>query len=368
MPTDMKIALITYPIETNPTGIGVYVRNIVRSLMELDRHNSYYLLHFTPSRDPIYGTNEILYKHNQRLPVMLSDSLYLSHSAHRFDIVHRFSPGGFIFGKDVKTVITVHDLFLYKRYPFNQKTRNLWAKPLIRSSLNKARMVVADSHFTRREVLDTFRLPEDKVKVVYCAPGIIPRGEGLSVDGFRDRYGITFKYVLFVSTIEPRKNLLGLVKAFEILKKCHQIEEHLLIIGSRGWEYERTLEYIQRSRYSDCIHLMGFVSDEDLAHFYQNAALFIYPSFMEGFGIPPLEAMACGCPVLTSNTSSLPEVVGHEEMMFDPLDIEEMVHKILRVLNDPTHREENIRKGLANARRFSWDASARKLISIYDSL
>jgi glycosyltransferase involved in cell wall biosynthesis len=181
-------------------------------------------------------------------------------------------------------------------------------------------------------------------------------------------YGITYKYILLVSTIEPRKNILGMVKAYELLREQHRISEHLVVVGKRGWDYENTLAYINKSRHRDFIHLVGFVPEYDLASFYQHASLFVYPSFMEGFGIPPLEAMQCGCPTLTSNTSSLPEVMQYPEMMFDPCNTSEIAAKCLMILNDPAFKMDNLAKGAKNVKRFSWEASAKKLIEIYNAL
>lgn len=364
----MNIGLITYPIETNPAGIGVYAQNVARNLIASDLDNTYFLLHFSKTTNPLYERNEILYTHHKWLPVMLSDSLYLRRNPRRFDIVHRFSPGGFIFGVQSKIVITVHDLFLYKRYPFNRKTRNALANRFIRSSLEKADALIADSNFTGEEILRTFRVKDSKVHVVHCAPGTVMRNvEGTELV-LKEKYGIDGHYILFVSTIEPRKNLITLVKAFEQLKVRHGLAEHLVIVGKAGWDSRDTLKYIAASKHSDSIRMMGFVPDKDLPCFYAKAALFVYPSLMEGFGIPPLEAMLCGCPTLTSNTSSLPEVVGDEEMMFDPMDRDSLARKMLSILTDKDYRDKNIRKGLENVKRFDWQASAKQIRDIYRRL
>ena len=364
----MNIALITYPIEKSPAGLGVLVQNIVENIIELDKQNTYYLLHFTKSDKKIYMKNETLYKYYRHLPVMFSDSWYLYKNSDKFDVVHRFSPGGFIFEIKSKVVISVNDLFLYKAYPFNRRIRIYLGRYFNKSSLMKADAIIAISQFTKQEILKTFNLDEKKVHVVYCAPNNLAQSSGKGVEVLSSNYGIANNYILFVSTIEPRKNLLNLVKAFEILKERYSIDEFLVVVGKKGWDYKKTLDYIDKSKYKNSIKLVGFVPTSHLASFYSNASLFVYPSFMEGFGIPPLEAMKCGCPTLTSNTSSLPEVVGYEEMMFDPNDVNEIANKCLRILKDPKIREDNIKKGLENVGRFSWRASAKKMIRIYNEL
>jgi glycosyltransferase involved in cell wall biosynthesis len=364
----MRIGLITYPMETNPTGIGVHVKNMVQNIIRLDQANTYSLLHFTPSSNPIYRNREIFYRRYPFLPVMFADSWYLYENQSRFDIVHRFSPGGFICQTKTKIVITAHDLFLFKNYPFNKKTRNYLARHFIRSSLQRAHAVIAVSQYTKEELVNTFGLSREKLHVIHNAPGVTPLRNENSRNSILSKYGIDYDYILFVSTIEPRKNLLGLVKAFESLREQHNISEHLVVVGRKGWDFTETISYIRRSRHCDWIHLVGFVPDSDLAGFYQNAHLFVYPSFMEGFGIPPLEAMRCGCPTLTSNTSALPEVMRYPEMMFNPENINEIAYKCNRILNDTNFRLDNLAKGAENVKRFSWKASAQKLIRIYDSL
>ena len=350
----MNIALITYPVEKSPAGVGIYVQNLVQNIIEIDRENHYYLLHYTPNDDFIYRKNEILYRHYKYLPVMFSDSWYLYNNSHRFDIAHRFSPGGFLFRMKCKTVVTVHDLFFYKVYPFNKNLKLYLARYFNRSSLKKADVILADSNFTKQEILKTFHLDEGKIHVVYSASDMIPgKSEGAKQE-LMSTYGIKGDYILFVSTIEPRKNLLNLVKAYELLKDRYSIKESLVVVGKKGWDYGETLNYIENSKFRESIILTGYVPSTHLAYFYGSASLFVYPSFMEGFGIPPLEAMQCGCAVLTSNTSSLPEVVGDQGMMFDPFDVNEIVDKCLAILKDRVSRRDNIRKGMKNVNRFSW--------------
>ena len=177
----MKTALITYPLDINPVGVGVSIQNIVENLIELDKQNNYFLLHFTKTDNPIYKNNEVLYTHYKFLPVMFSDSWYLFNNSHRFDIVHRFSPGGFIFQIKSKIVITVNDLFLYKRYHFNKKLKIYFGRYFNKSSILKADAIIAISHFTKQEILKTFKLDSEKVHVIYCAPNSILQNIFLSL-------------------------------------------------------------------------------------------------------------------------------------------------------------------------------------------
>lgn len=355
-------------METNPTGIGIHVKNIAENLIELDKRNNYFFLHFTKNDHFIYKKNEVLYKYYKHLPVMFSDSWHLFNTSYKFDIIHRFSPGGFIFKAKSKIVITVHDLFLYKTYHFNKRLKILFGRYFNRSSLMKADAIIAVSQFTKKEIEKSFNIDRKKIHVVYNAPNIFPKSGDKGRDILQSTYGIFGNFLLFVSTIEPRKNLLNLVKAYEILKKCYSIDETLVVVGKKGWDYNKTIDYIEKSDYRHAIKLVGFVPTSHLDFFYSNAHLFVHPSFMEGFGIPPLEAIKCGCPTLTSNTSSLPEIIQYEEMMFDPENINEIVAKCIKILKNPYFRLDNIKKGSEIINRFTWKESAKKLINVYNGL
>ncbi len=366
----MNIGLITYPIERSPAGVGTYTYNLVKNILNIDTNNTYTLLHYEKNPDPIYSKNEILYKYYRTFPIMFSDSWYLFRNPQKFDIIHRFAPGGFFYKLKSKRVITVYDLFMYKAYPFNRNIKIFLARYFNRMSIKKADAIITISEFSKQEIINTFNIDADKVNVLYCGPGHIHSDSKSKAgkDLLREKYNIVNDYVLFVSTIEPRKNLLNLVKAFENLKDRHNIREDLIVVGKKGWDYQPTLKYIEKSHCRSSIHMMGFVPDSDLGCFYCNASLFVYPSFMEGFGIPPLEAMRCDCPVLTSNTSSLPEVMRYPEMMFDPDDIKDIAAKCIAILKDTNARTNNIKLGSKNIRRFSWRESAKKMIDIYNSI
>jgi glycosyltransferase involved in cell wall biosynthesis len=364
----MKIGLITYPIERSPAGVGTYTLNLVEHILRLDPDNTYYLLHYERNPHPIYARNDILYEHFRHLPVMFSDSLYLARHAADFDIVHRFAPGGFLFRTRCKRIVTVYDLFMYKSYPFNRKLKIYLARYFNRNSIRRADAVVTISEFSKQEIVKSFGVDEGRVHVIYPGPGSLATEPDCNQSRLHSIYGLSRDFILFVSTIEPRKNLMGLVKAYEILRGRHGIEQDLVVVGRKGWDFEETLGYIARSPARDRIHLLGFVPDSDLVHLYRKARLFVYPSHMEGFGIPPLEAMYHGCPVLTANTSSLPEVVRDAEMMFTPSDIEDLAAKCLRILRQSEVRESNIERGRENARRFNWTDSAKRMIHIYESM
>ncbi|MDJ0599314.1 MAG: glycosyltransferase family 1 protein, partial [Crocosphaera sp.] len=175
-------------------------------------------------------------------------------------------------------------------------------------------------------------------------------------------------YFLFVSTLEPRKNILTLVKAYEYLKHNYKIPHQLILIGKKGWNYQDILEKIETSQFKEDIQHLDYVSDELVAIFYSQAEAFIYPSFYEGFGLPVLEAMTLGSPVITSNTSSLPEVAGDAALYIDPTDYYQLAQIMLKVADNSTLRKEMIEKGKIQANKFSWERTAKTTLDVYKSI
>ena len=173
---------------------------------------------------------------------------------------------------------------------------------------------------------------------------------------------ISNPYILTVSTISPRKNIDGLIKAFNLLKE--QIPHNLIIAGKNGWNYEYVFRLVDELKLNDRVWFTGAVTDDELKLLYKNASLFVYPSYYEGFGLPPLEAMACGCPTLVSNVTSLPEVVGNEEMTFNPYDERNIGYKINNILNNEDLRAEFINYGLERVKNFSWNKACEEIIEM----
>jgi len=182
----------------------------------------------------------------------------------------------------------------------------------------------------------------------------------------KKKYNLPDRFVLYFGTIEPRKNLIGLIKAFELLKsqgeRGSQIK--LVIAGTNGWLYKDILKTAQESKYRRDIIFTGFIEDKDKPYLYNLAELFVYPSFFEGFGFPPLEAMACGLPTIVSHTSSLPEVVGQGALMIDPYNIDELAWAMEMALTDSNLKERLIKKGIAQAKKFSWSKCARQTLKV----
>lgn len=260
---------------------------------------------------------------------------------------------------DGKVITTVHDL-TYIRYPETMDKKNLRRiKKDIAYSLQRSDRILAVSEFSKQELCQLLRVPEEKVSVVYNAPALSE--EVADAKSLFHKHGITKPYILYVGTLEPRKNLMRLMNAFEKLKQTEGIPHQLVLAGGKGWNSEDILEHTQKN---PDILTIGYVTNAEKNVLYQNASLFAFPSLYEGFGIPPLEAMHFGCPVVCANAASLPEVVGDAAELVDPMEVDSIAAGMLRVLTDESYRMELVQRGYTQAKKFNWEDSANKLMQI----
>ena len=229
-------------------------------------------------------------------------------------------------------------------------------------SVKRSDKIVTVSHFSKQEIQKYLKVPEEKISVVYNAPSLT---EGTAdYDAVCKKYGIRGDYILFVGTIEPRKNVARLLRAFDLLKGDSKIPHQLVLAGGKGWQDEQIFQTFQSIKCSNDIVFTGYVSAEEKNTLYQNASAFVFPSIYEGFGIPPLEAMTWGCPVVCAEAASLPEVVGEAAELVDPLDEASIARGILRILSDHDYTSGLIQKGKLRAKEFSWERSAERLFAV----
>jgi glycosyltransferase involved in cell wall biosynthesis len=237
---------------------------------------------------------------------------------------------------------------------------------LTKIAISKAKLTLTISENSKNDIVSHFNVADHLVRVTYLAAAenfkVIDNSAYLN--DFRIRHSLPDNYILFVGSIEPRKNLVGLIIAFDKIKT--KIKHKLVIVGGKGWLNSEIYTLIKKKCIENRVIFTGYVSTEELVAFYNLADLFVYPSFYEGFGIPPLEAMACGTPVITSDTSSLPEVVGEAALKVAPKDTDALASSICRVLNDETLQNKMIQNGLSRAKEFSWHHTAAKTLQILE--
>jgi len=297
--------------------------------------------------------------------------------------------------KRCKRVITFHDLS-FEHYPqFFSFSRKIWHfLTFPKQQARKADKIITDSFSTKEDLVKIYKVEPEKIKVIYL--GVDERFKPLSknlpqIEKVRKKYNLPPEFILYFGTIEPRKNIISIIKAFEILKEKlfeyrFKIDWHgfegivmgkekniykdlkLVIAGAKGWLYKKVFEKAKNSKYKKDIVFTGAIDDEDKSYLYNLAKVFVYPSFFEGFGFPPLEAMACGIPTIVSNTSSLPEVVGKGALMVDPHNTSELVLALEQILKNQNLEEVLRKEGIKQAQKFDWNKTAQELLSIFYEL
>ncbi|MDD3824677.1 MAG: glycosyltransferase family 1 protein [Anaerolineae bacterium] len=363
----MRIGIDARLVYYSQAGIGQYILHLVNGLSRIDRENEYVLLQSRKDE-----TN-ILHQPNFHRVSLWTPS---HHRLERYsmnvelmrlglDVLHSpdFIPPH---RPSCRSVITVHDLafLLYPHFLTKESARYYGH---IDQAVRWTDHIIAVSESTRRDTIQHLGVPQDKITVVHEAANPIfrPIDRKEAAEEVRVRYGVDAPFVLFVSTIEPRKNVPTLMRAIWQLQECYKEDVHLILAGGKGWLFEDAFASVEEFKLDSRVHFVGRVSSEELLYLYNAAELLAHPAFYEGFGLPPLEAMACGLPVVVSNVASLPEVVGDAGLLIDPHDVDELTVNIWRVLNDDQLREEMREKGLRQAQRFSWDRAARETKEIY---
>lgn len=262
-----------------------------------------------------------------------------------------------------KVMTTVHDL-TYLRFPetMDAKNRRRLQNGMERS-IGRSDHLITVSEFSKRELMELLGIPADRITVVSNAPSLF--GKTVDFEVCAAKFSLRKPYLLYIGTIEPRKNLVRLLKAFAGLKREQNIPHQLVLAGGKGWANEEI--YATAASMEDVV-FTGYLSEGEKYSLYKNAAAFVFPSLYEGFGIPPLEAMTFGCPVVCTKTSSLPEVVGDAAELVDPLDETSIAQGIWNVLSNPDRAEELRRRGYEQVKKYTWTASADKLTEICKSV
>lgn len=279
-----------------------------------------------------------------------------------------FSPHFFLapLSTSCRRMTTFHDLS-YLRFPEFFTWRKRWWHTIEMDPARQAKFsdtIIAVSQSTKKDLIDYYHVDPANISVVLSGNSIACPSSG-SVAEFKKKRQLPNRFVLYLGTIEPRKNIGGLIRAFNIMKERSGFEDvELVIAGKKGWQYEDVLSEIKNSPFAPAIRALGHISDEDRSFYYAAAALFVYPSFFEGFGSPVLEAMSCGTPVITSANSSLPEVAAHTGLLIDPYNISDLAEAMRIVLSDKDIQERMISSGARRAQEFSWEHAARQTLEI----
>jgi glycosyltransferase involved in cell wall biosynthesis len=356
-------------------GIGRYTRELTKALLALDQENRYVL--FSAGR----SNNEPQWAPNvRRRSVPLSDhQLAIVWQRLRLPVpaelltgpVDVFHSPDFVLPPLLRaaSVVTIHDLS-FMRLPHCSAPALLdYLMRSVPRSARRADAILADSESTRRDVVELLGIHAEKVHVVYAGVDarFAPQPDG-AVHEVKHRYGIPEPYILAVGTLQPRKNYPRLLEAFATMRNRSGLPHKLVIAGGRGWLYDEIDATIARLELADTVVTPGFVRDEDLPALYTGADLLVFPSLYEGFGLPALEAMACGTPVVASTAPALPEVCGDAAMLVAPTDVPALAEAIEQVLTDSALATRLAKLGYHRAKQFQWEDAAHSLLSVYRKL
>lgn len=352
-------------------GLEVYTHNLIKNLLRVGQNNKYFFI--KDNRNTGFPNINKITINLGKTPArkVLKNSFDLSGIVKKYqlDIVHDPAQmGPFLFSTNAMKILTIYDLFpLTHPQTSPSKYTPVIYKYLLPHVLKRTDVIIAGSESTKKDILRYFPSLRGKIIVIYAAADKSFRQIN-NPDRIKKKYNLNTPFIFALGTLSPRKNLLTLIKAFSKLK-IRGFKHKLVIGGQKGWKYENIFKDASDLVEKNEIIFTGFIPDNDLPYFYNLADLFVFPSLYEGFGIPILEAMACGCPMITSNISSMPEVGGDAALYINnPLDTDELTDKIKKVLFEKGLKEDLIKKGLVQAAKFSWEKTARETIKVYEEV
>lgn len=372
----MKITLDISPFVHHHAGLGRYAGELFAALQQVAPQNEYLGLYHATRAMPLEG--EFANTKTFRVPQSAKPwrmSVLLAYYAHQ-NMDRRLPPSEIFHAtdhllpplKNSRSIFTIHDL-IFRFFPEYHLPLNRWYLDLMLPKfLERADAVIAVSENTKRDVVRWTDIPAEKISVIY--EGVNPHfhiiESRVALERVRAAYKLPSRFILFFSTIEPRKNLITLLDAYAELLKRDQNVVPLVVMGRKGWLYEKTLKHIDTLGLSQRVVLTDWVEGADVPGVINLADVFVFPSLYEGFGLTPLEAMACGTPVISSNASSLPEVVGEAGILVEPRDVGGFADAITRVLRDDALRQDLRARGLKQASRFGWQRAARETLAVYE--
>lgn len=384
-----KVMVDATPISPKLSGVGFYVASLIEALYNLqDEENFQLAICYQPGFknwlklkwDLPYNLKQYSNSYRLPLPVRISNSLLERYPAFFAKFAEPYLKFPDIFqGTNYVTfpykksfnALNIYDLAFIKYPEYINSVVEKYANR-VKKCLNWTDLVITISESSKKDIIKYLNVDPSRIYVTPLASRYSTQDRiiytNLPPSQDDTNYNLNLPYLLFVSTIEPRKNINSLITAFEYLKDKHKIPHDLILIGQKGWRYEKIFSAIANSPWNKNIHHLNYLPDPVVAQFYVHADVFVYPSYYEGFGLPVLEAMTLGAPVVTSNTSSLPEVAGDAAVLINPNEPLELAEAILKVISDTQFRNELIKKGNEQAKLFSWEKTARETLKAYRAI
>jgi len=357
------------------TGIGQYIKNLIFNLAKIDKANHYTLFLNKVQQENYIDTrkNDNFEKRFIRSPIftikeqiefpfrLVLKNIDVFHSPHF--ILPLLYP--------MKYIVTIHDLIpIIFPEELTSKRAKIYYRSMLFSATQRANKIIAVSNYTKKDIVNICNIPPIKIEVVYEGVNdwYRPIKDKHILDNIKRKFSINGEFLLYVGLSKPHKNLVRLIKAFKILRKNVKIDLKLVIAGKIDPRYPEPRKITNKLDLKEDIIFTDFVSDQDLILLYNAAKIFVFPSLYEGFGLPPLEAMACGTPVVSSRVTSLAETLDGAALTFDPLDIYDMADKIYQVVRDENLRRELREKGIRWVKKFSWEKCARETLKVYEKV
>jgi len=361
----MKFGYLTYALHRSPAGIGTYTRELLSSLRFTDLNPKIF-----NAGETDYSKDSINLPGSGILPGLLTlGQVDIGWKANKLNLDLFHDPTGtapLLFTHSSR-VVTICDAFPFVQPHSSALLERVIYRYWLPRILPRIDSVITISQQSKSDIIHHLPLKSEKITVTPLAAGAkfrpVPSTEN---EPILAQHEVESPYILYVGSIEPRKNLVRLLEAYALLRDWSE-EWGLVIVGARNfWKSTPVAEKVKQLKLEDCVHFTGYVPDKDLPVLYSAADLFVFPSLYEGFGLPVLEAMACGTPVVTSNSTSLPEVAGEAALLVDPYDVEAIAEAMMRVLSDPELAADLRQRGLARAKQFTWEKTARETIKVYE--
>ena len=367
----MHIAIDAHSVGAKLGGNEAYATNLIEALAEIDRTNCYTLYVTKPEAIERFANRWPNFKVKQTLPhtplVRIPLTLAAELRRRPVDVLHvQYTAPPLT---PCPIVTTIHDLaFEHLPETFNRRSW-MQLRFTVRHTARRAAQIITVSEYSKQDISNTYGIPPERILVTpEAAPSrFAPVTNETELQRVRKTYGIETGYILSLCSIQPRKNLVRLIEAYSLLRQSRQGFKlpQLVLAGKRGWLDSETFTAAERNARGGDILFTGYVPDRDLAALYSGAVCFVYPSYFEGFGLPILEAMQCGVPVIAGNRTSIPEVVADAGLLFDPFDTNALVEALKRILDDPAYRLQLRAKGFKRSAEFSWKATAQLTLKAY---
>jgi len=372
-----RVVINTLPLLSPITGIGTYILNLSKAFRSLDQGNEYtYFYGYFGRKLLTYEDSAFIRSFSNAKEGFIKNPLFSKYGRKFKDMLPALNRRNFdlYFEPNItptnikakKVVTTVCDLS-FKKFPHCQpKDRTEYFNQHFDEGLKRSNRVIVLSKKIKEELLGLTKIKDEMVDVIPAGVdrSIFKQYSGELADGVKEKYSLPEKFILYVGTIEPRKNLKGLLDAY--LSRDIKSEFKLVIVGASGWGNKEELKLF--ADHMDDVVFLGHIPSIDIALLMNTASCLVYPSFYEGFGLPPLEAMACGCPVVVSNISSLPETCGDAVYYVDPYNVNSITDGIHKVVTDEAIRESLIKRGLERAKNFCWEKSAKEHLKVFNDI